>query len=169
MDITQWYAVALGGVMALFIAACILLTITKLARTYASFLFMKHVFHRQIPQQLRGSAKTTWFDVVLIGAFSIGNILCTTVNVEDVSDLARRTGLMSIVNLVPLSLGPQMNLIADSCGISHDAFSRTHRYLGRLAIVEGFIHMVIVVSLREPDLRGKQDIAGLTVGSITDE
>jgi hypothetical protein len=166
MDITQCYAVALGGVVALFIIAKTFLTIFKYTRTYAKFYFLKYVYYPQIHKLLRGSEKTTGFDVLLIVVFLVGNVLCTTIRVKDIHGLTGRSGLMSIINLMPLSLGGHMNLIASRCGIRLGAYSRTHRWLGRVAIVEGLIHTVAAVSLRKSDLRMPSDIAGLTVGYV---
>jgi hypothetical protein len=187
MDITQWYAVALGGVVALSITAKAFLIIFKYAKflalggvvalsitakafliifKYAKFYFLKYVYYPQIHKHLRGSEKTTGFDVLLIAAFLVGNGLCTTIRVKDIHGLTGRSGLMSIINLMPLSLGASMNLIASRCGIKLGAYARTHRWLGRVAIVEGLIHTAAAVSLQKPDLRMPSDIAGLTVGYV---
>ena len=76
MDITQWYAVALGGTVALLIIASILLAILTITRKYAKFRFLKHVYYPQVHKYLRGSEKTTRFDLALIAVFLVGNMLC---------------------------------------------------------------------------------------------
>ena len=165
MDITQWYLVGLG-LVALFITASPLLKTVKSAHTHATLYFCKYVFYPQIHRYLRGSGKTTLFDAVLILAFLVGNVLCITVRVKDISGLTRRSGLMSTINLTPLSLGAQMNLIASRCGIRLSTYARIHRWLGRVAIVEGLIHTAAAASLRKPNLRTHSDVAALTVSWI---
>lgn len=63
MDITHWYAVTLGGTVALLIIASILLAILTITRKYATFRFLKHVYYPQVDKYLRGSEKTTRFDL----------------------------------------------------------------------------------------------------------
>ena len=81
MDITQWYEVAL--------------------RTLA---VSSIVFYPQVHRYLRGSGKTTRLDVVSIVAFLVGNALCVAIGVKDFPSLIKRTGLMSSVNLMPLTI-----------------------------------------------------------------
>ncbi|OCL05849.1 hypothetical protein AOQ84DRAFT_379187 [Glonium stellatum] len=208
MDITQWYSVALGGLLALPVIPYVLLTVIKFARTYVTFYFLKHVLYPQIHQYLRGShasavakvraeppnlhnraeapaanatppgvdsagprirqnridGKTTRLDGILIVAFVVGNILCITIRFKDISRLARRSGLMSTINLMPLSLGAHMNLIASCCGISLGANARIHRWLGRVAIAEGLIHSA--APLQKHNLRMQSDVAAL-IAAIT--
>jgi hypothetical protein len=166
MDITQWYAVALGGVVALSIIASLFLTIFKCTRTDVKLCFLKHVYYPQIHKCLRGSEKTTRLDVVVIVAFLVGNVLCTTIRVKDVPGLTRRSGLMSTIILMPLSLGGHMNLIANHCGIRLGSYARMHRWLGRVAIVQGLVHTAAAVSLQKPDLRMPSDIGGLIVSYV---
>ena len=163
MDITQWYAVALGGTVALLIIASILLAILTITRKYATFRFLKHVYYPQVHKYLRGSEKTTRFDLALIAVFLVGNMLCTAIRVNNISDLARRSGMLSVINLIPLAPGAHMNLIANSCGVRLDAYGRIHRWMGRVAIVEGLIHTATNLSLHTMNFQTLSDIGGLTV------
>ena len=116
IDITQWYLVGLG-LIALFITASLLLKTIKFAHTYITFYFCKYVFYPQIYWYLRGSRKTTLFNMVLILAFLVGNVLYITVYIKDISRLTRRSRPISTINLILLLLGAQINLIASRCGI----------------------------------------------------
>ena len=70
---------------------------------------------------------------------------------------------MSTINLIPLSLGGQINLIASRYRIRLGAYARIHRWLGKVAIVEGLVHTVAAVSLQKPNLRVQSDVAALIV------
>jgi hypothetical protein len=177
MDVTQWYAIALGGVVGLSIITPLLLTIFKetrtyilknfkKTRTYIKFHFLKYVYYPQVYKYLRGSEEITRFNLGLIYVFLAGIVVCTTVQVKDVSTLRRRSGLMSVINLIPLLLGSRMNLVASYCGISLGTYGRAHRWLGRVAIAEGLIHTAAAVSMQKPSLHNLTDIGGLTIGSI---
>ncbi|KAI9855644.1 MAG: hypothetical protein M1813_009690 [Trichoglossum hirsutum] len=162
MDITQWYAVALGGLVSLSIIYYLLSSIVKIAHTYAASYFFKHVFYPQVHQFIRGSDEMTRFDVVLIVVFLIGNILCTTIGVEDISSLTKRAGLMSTINLMPLSLGGHMNFVASRCGIKLESYGRIHRWLGRAAIAESLVHVAAAASSQKPNLHVSSQAAALT-------
>ncbi len=127
IDITQWYAVALGSLVALSIIASLSLAVVKIARTYGTFYFLKYIYYPQAHLYLKGSGKTTRFDLALIIAFLVGNVLCTTIQVKDIANLSRRSGLISTITLMPLLLGGHMSLIVSCCGISLRTYSRIHR------------------------------------------
>ena len=176
MDITQWYAVALGAIA----AACILFSMSrvmiKLSHTYGSFYFLKWVFYPEIVSYLRwsntitqilrylgGSDTTTPFDAVLAMGFVVGNILCITTG--DTSGLIERTGLMATVNLVPLALGGRMNVIGSYCGVGLGGFRRIHRLLGRVAIIEGSVHSIMAARSRKLELHVPSQVAALIVSN----
>ncbi|KAI9772408.1 MAG: hypothetical protein M1840_000611 [Geoglossum simile] len=161
MDITQWYAVALGALAVSSIVFCLFWFIIRVARTYATFYFLKHVFYPQVHKYLRGSGKTTRFDVILIIGFLMGNTLCVTIGVRNTSCLIKRTGLMSIINLMPLALGSHMNLVVNRCGLGPESYGRMHRWLGRVAIIEGFVHSTVAATSQKPDLHDSTQVAAL--------
>jgi hypothetical protein len=166
MDDTQWYAIALGGLIGLSVITSLLLASSKKIRTYTKFHFLKHVYYPQVHKYLRGSEKTTRFDLGSICVFLAGIVVCTAIQVKDVTALRRRSGLISIINLIPLSLGSRMNLVASYCGTSLGTYGRMHRWLGRVAIAEGLIHTAAAVSLQKPSLRTLSNIGGLAVGIV---
>jgi predicted ferric reductase len=102
----------------------------------------------------------------MIIVFLMENVFYITIEIKDIFKLTRRSELMFIIILMPLSLGGNMNLIVNYCGIGLDAYARMHRWLGGVAIVQGLIHTAAAVSLQKPDLRIPSDIGGLTVSYV---
>jgi hypothetical protein len=133
MDTTQLYGVALAAVVILLIVFYILRFLINIMRTYATYYFLKHVFYPQAYKYVRGSSTTTRFDLLLIIAFLVGNVLCLTLGMRDRTDLLQRTGLLSTVNILPLALGSRMNLIVSRCGVGFAAYDRIHRWIWRVA------------------------------------
>ncbi|KAH7111270.1 ferric reductase transmembrane component 3 [Dendryphion nanum] len=148
MDITQWYAVSLGCLVGLPIIGRLFFSIT-IVRTYGTFYLRKHITYPQIHRYLRRS----------------GNALCLAINVKGVPEFIKRSGLISIINIMPLSLGANMNLIVSRCGISLPTYAKLHQWLGRVAIVEGLIHVAVAVSYRRLNLHTLSDVAALTAGA----
>jgi hypothetical protein len=162
MDITQWYAVSLGCLVGLPIIARLFFSIT-IVRIYGIIYLRKHVTYPQIHRYLRRSSKVTRLDLLILSAFLIGNALCLGINPKGIPDFTKRSGLISVINLMPLSLGASMNLIVSLCGISLPTYAKLHRWLGRVAIIEGLIHVATAVSYRRPNLHTLPDVAALTV------
>jgi hypothetical protein len=161
----QWYAVALGGLITLFIISYLLLSIIKIIHTYTMIYFLKHLFYLQVHRYIRGSGKTTRFDVVWIVVFLVGNVLCATIGVKNISSFTRHTDLMSTINLIPLSLGGHMNLVASRC-IKFEDYSRIYRWLGMVAIAEGLVHATAAASSQKPSLHISSQVAVLTVSQL---
>ena len=102
MDITQWYAVALVAIAALSIIFYMLGISISFLHTYATYHFLKHVFYPRVHKYIRG---TTRYHALLVVALLVGNIVYL---MDDRTKALQRTGLLSIVNLVPLALGSHM-------------------------------------------------------------
>lgn len=53
---------------------------------------------------------------------------------------------MSVINLMPLALGGHMNFIASRCKIRPHTYERIHRWVAKVAIVEGLLHSSMAVA-----------------------
>jgi hypothetical protein len=178
MDLTQWYAVALGGLVALLFLSYRILLIIRIALSYAASCLLKRKYRPQVHRYVRGSGKATLFDAGLIVAFVVGNVICLTLEVKDVATLVnvatlvKRSGVICTINLVPLALGEHMNMVASWCGLSLGAYARIHEWLGIVAIVEGLVHTAAGVASQKLDLHTTSGIATLAVsrpGLLTSE
>jgi hypothetical protein len=180
MDITEWYAVALGAITASYLLFFLSVLIVRFCFPYVSLYFFKYFFYPEILRYLGGSDTatrilrylrgldiTTRLDAVLIAGFVVGNILCITIGAGDISGLIGRTGLMATVNLVPLALGGHMNPIVDCFGVRLGTYARMHRWLGRVAIIEGSVHSIMAAKSRKLDLHVPSQRAALIVSVST--
>jgi hypothetical protein len=159
MEITQWYAISLGALAALYISYYILHAALSVAHVFGAHFVVKHLIHPQIPQILRGEDTITRFHSLLIFLYLSGNGICLAFGITSTAQLGIRSGLMSLVNLIPLCAGGRINMVADFCGLSQQNYSRMHRWIGRVAVVQGLTHAVI--SFREA--KSKPELSGLLV------
>jgi hypothetical protein len=157
MDTTQWYAAALAAIASLSIVFYILGISISFLCTYATYHFLKHVFYARVHKYVRGSTR---FDALLIIAFLTGNVFCL---ISDRTRLMQQTGLLSTVNLVPLALGSHMNSVVSCCGLGSEAYNAIHRWIGRVAVIEGVIHVILAVVLQKPNLHASTQVAALVV------
>ncbi|KAH8589104.1 hypothetical protein B0O99DRAFT_468463, partial [Bisporella sp. PMI_857] len=70
---------------------------------------------------------------------------------------------LSIVNLIPLALGSHMNSVVSYCGLGYEAYNAIHRWMGRVAVVEGVIHVIFAVVSQKPNLNSLTQVAALVV------
>jgi len=172
MDLTQWYAVALGGLVALLFLSHRILLIIRIALRYVARCLLKRKYHTKVHRYVRSSGKATLFDVALIVAFVVGNVICLTLEVNDivslvnVATLVKRSGVICTINLVPLALGEHMNMFANWCGLSFGVYARTHEWLGLVAIAEGLVHITAGAVSQKLDLHTTSGIARLVVSLL---
>jgi len=126
MDIIQWYAVALAAIAILSIVFYMLGISIGFLRTYATYHFLKHVFYPRIHKYIRG---TTRYHALLVLALLVGNVVCL---MDDRTKILQRTGLLSIVNLVPLALGSHMNSVVSCCGLGYETYNAIHRWMAHV-------------------------------------
>jgi len=160
MDIIQWYAVALAAIAALLIVFYVWGISIRFLRTYATYYFLKLVFYPRVHKYIRG---TTRYHALLVIALLVGNVLCLALGIHDRTDILQRTGLLSAVNLVPLALGSHMNSVVSCCGVGYEAYSAIHRWIGRVAVIEGVIHAILAVVSQTPNLHSSTQVAALVV------
>lgn len=157
MDTIQWYAVALAAIAALSLSFYTTRVSIRFLRTYTTYHFLKHVFYPRVHKHLGG---ITRYHALLILTLLVGNVLCLT---TDRTKIVQRTGRLTIVNLVPLSLGSHMNSIVSSCGLGYESYNAIHRWLGRVAVIEGLIHVIFAVVSHKPNLHSSTQVAALLV------
>ncbi|KAH8749128.1 hypothetical protein F5883DRAFT_695426 [Diaporthe sp. PMI_573] len=130
MELTEWYAIALGAVVGLALAANFILTMSKL----------DWVGYRQCLRFIMATSAQRRSLLFILPLFA-GNILALSLYTNNVDTVIRRSGLLCLINLVPLMLGGRMNFVLDHCGISLSDFAITHRWLGWLCIAQGIMHV----------------------------
>jgi len=166
MDLILWYAVTLGGFVTFCFLSHRILLMIRVALSYAAFCFLKQKYYPQVHRHVRGSGKLTRFDIVLLVLFVIRNIICLVFEVKDVAGFVERSGVICTINLVPLALGEHMNIVASWCRLSLGTYTRMHKWLGIVAIVEGLLHMAVGAASHNLDLRTTSGIAMLAVGRL---
>jgi hypothetical protein len=137
--------VALVAITALLIVFYILGISISFLRTYATYHFLKHVFYPRVHKYISG---TTRYHALLVVVLLTGNVVCL---MDNRTKALQRTGLLSIVNLVPLALGGHMNSIVSSCGLGYEAYNAIHRWIGRVAVIEGVIHVILAIVSQTPN------------------
>lgn len=163
MDVIEWYAVALGGTILLPILTCVLFFVFGHLQVGLKRYCLRYLLYPQIHRYIRAS----WSDLAILLIFIVANTIATAINVRNVAGFVKRIGLISVVNIVPQFLGGRLNIVLNQCGIGLKAYTRMHRWLGRVAIVQGLIHVIAALANHQrPDLKTRSDIAAVVVSKF---
>ncbi|KIW86664.1 uncharacterized protein Z519_12719 [Cladophialophora bantiana CBS 173.52] len=157
MEIVQYYAASWG----LLLLALIILG--KFPPTFLPGSFLKHLAFRQV--RYVASTNTTWFDIIFMAIYFIGNVILLCIQTNSWTDFANRTGTLSLINAVPLSLGERISILPMGTGLGIDKYALFHRYVGLIVFLETLAHAVAVAIAQKPDFITQSTITGL-LGSI---
>ena len=128
--------------------------------TWASFI-KKHVMYSplfrvrhnrefQLSTAVNVGTLPTRFQTFFLIGYLTGNIVFCTFMIDYAMDttsmlgeVRNRTGVLSVVNMVPLFLlAGRNNPLIQLLGISFDTYNLIHRWLGRIVVLEAVTHMV---------------------------
>ncbi|KAA8895324.1 hypothetical protein FN846DRAFT_785219 [Sphaerosporella brunnea] len=142
MEVTQWYAVSLGAPVAILFSWYILsFFLTKLL-PWLSYLVLKYLEYRQVSNRIRGSDTFTVMHLIILLLYIAANAVTTGLGVTSLAALRSRSGTMALINIMPLGLGAHASLITNYLGVSMLAYSRMHRWIGRVTAVHSIVHLI---------------------------
>ena len=159
--------------MVLFYISYPLLLITGVSGAYIASYFLKHLYYPRVRLYIRGSnryigfsSKIARFNVLLVVLFLVGNAACLRIGVRNIASLTKRSGMLCIINIVPLVLGERINLVASFCGVRLRTYTSIHEWLGAVVIAEGLIHSVTALSSQHLSLQSTFGVAELIVSYL---
>ncbi|KFY21433.1 hypothetical protein V493_07417 [Pseudogymnoascus sp. VKM F-4281 (FW-2241)] len=170
MQVTLAYAIALGGllfipvVMKLLPFSPIVIPPTwRSVRKGIRYLTYPYYIHRH---QFLGP--WTRADIIIYLVYIAANSLCLVFQrpVPTIMQAGLRAGNLSLINLIPLFLGPHISFLADIFGVPLTAFRAVHRSAGLMSCAMVIFHAVVMVlSPTRFVLRGVKKISAVVGGS----
>jgi hypothetical protein len=147
MDITEWYGLALAGLVTLYflirnLRFAIASNYLRRKQNTLVFYFLKYFFYPQIHNFVRGKSKLTNWEAVLIVLFLSGNVFSMFFMAESSDDLRKRAALLSLINAIPLYAGGRVNGVTQYFGLTKESVAQAHRWFGRISIIEALVHCI---------------------------
>ena len=164
MYLTQWYAVSIGA-----IACCLLLhrvgSVAIIFLTRYQYYLLKHLIYPVFIKRRRDWKGFTRFQSLLVGGYFVINGFCMGmgIDIHDTSALIIRSGTMASINMIPLFFGGRTSTIVNFLGISLHSYYLAHHWIGRVVVIQGLIHMGLVLRYRSPWTFDTLQISGITV------
>ncbi len=173
MDAAHWYGAALALLLAALCVARIgSATASRLAhagRALAATPLLRHVVYPSIHRYLQGSECASYADYAALAAFVGANGLAAGLGIGRRGDvrsaLLQRLAQLALANSVPLWLGGHSTGLAALTGLRLRVFRRCHRWLGRVALFEAFLHALLALVWRRADPKQASVVAGIVVSS----
>ena len=83
--------------------------------------------------------------------------------IKSTSDLISRSGMMASINLIPLFLGGRTSVLANFLGISLHTYYLAHHWIGRIVVLQGLLHVGLVIASGKPWTFDSFQISGISV------
>ena len=113
--------------------------------TFCQFTFLKFIAYRVIVTRHSWNWTNVSLLHILLFLLFLG-VNCSFLGVaKDVSDAMTRSGVLTAINLLPLFLAGRTNWLMDKLGIPLHVYYLAHHWIGRIAVVEGIVHVVLAV------------------------
>ncbi|KAF2257699.1 hypothetical protein CC78DRAFT_622409 [Lojkania enalia] len=116
-------------------------------RRKVTAFFRKRLIYTTIFRRLKGSYEINVLTLSSVMLAITVNILGCTLKVSDRHDIAKRCATLFLINAVPLYLGGRTNIFVDRIlRLSLSKYALIHHWLGRICVVQGFVHGIIKIS-----------------------
>lgn len=166
MDTTTFYAIAAGGLITVVFLIQISRYIHRILQDSVLNLFFRYIIypccisrHTLLGPWSRGM-------VLIQIVYWAATLFCTCFRIGSPSEATTRTGVLSLINLVPLYFGFQLSFIADVLGVSLRLWRQLHGTLGVMAVVLALVHAGISITTDRRVLRGQNGLYTIMVGFI---
>jgi hypothetical protein len=169
MEITLAYAIALGGVLLTPSLVNLLPWLLYLTFSTPPFLqqTLRYLKYAYLVPRHQFLGPWTFADILLQVIYIASNSFCVGFRVSDIAKAGVRAGNLSLINMIPLFLGPHLGFLADILGITLSAFRLMHRSAGVMSCSLVLFHVLaMLVSSTAFPLRGIANISAAVVTTL---
>ena len=146
MDIfVRWYAISIGGLVALpFIFQFRRFGTMQIYTCIRFWLLKNFVYPLLLPRWLDWTRVTIGQAVALAAYATINGFLM--IPWRSSSDLMSRCGMLASVNIVPLFLGGRTSFLAEFLGLQLHTYYLAHHWIGRMVVLQGLLHTTLAIT-----------------------
>lgn len=164
MDVTQFYAIAAGGCIALLFIVHTLIRLSWLFKPCVALL-RKYFLYPLLLRRHRLLGPWTRAQVASQLIYFAANAFCTCFKISTASDVATRAGHLSLINMVPAYLGFHLSFVCTLLGVSLPTYRLFHASTGTMSIILDLLHAVIsAVGKPTLGMKGSGQIFKMIVG-----
>lgn len=146
MEIIQAYAIAVGGVFSIYFVIAILPYLKPFIAKISLFAF-KHLIYPQFLRRHQLLGPWTLAGTFIQLTYIAINVFCFSFRVSSISNAGLRAGNLSLINIMPLFLGPHLSFLAGLFGVSLDTYRLVHRSAGIISVMLLLFHVLTAVAV----------------------
>jgi hypothetical protein len=161
MDVTLAYGSALTSVVLLLLIYQIGTTALRYVQRLGRFVIIKHLYYPLLWTRHIGSTGVTRLHGIFLTIYIATNVVSSVIYIQSIAQLATRSGLLAIINIVPLMLGGRTNFLLDRLSVNRNSHDSLHRWIGRVVLLQGLLHGIL--HLLEQDHRRTLDYRSIIV------
>jgi hypothetical protein len=144
MEFMTLYAIAAGGIFLLLVLVRIAPSFKPLAEALSRWV-AKHLAYPYLLGRHRLIGPWTRLAVLLSLAYGVINIFFVTFRASSTSEIGRRAGTLSLLNMALLYPFMQLGLFADVLGLSFDTCRRVHGAAAWMTSALLALHIVVAM------------------------
>jgi hypothetical protein len=164
MVIPLWYTIIAGCMIATWLIIRFGYRLIRCTWLRTSHLFiLKNLIYPHLFKRLLFMGAITRFKAIMVILYLSGNILYIVVPTASRTEISTRAAIMSAINLIPLLCGPRLALASEMLGISLRTHFGIHKWIGRTAIAEALLHIIISVISEQPFAWTAMKLSGVIV------
>ncbi|CZR52131.1 uncharacterized protein PAC_02008 [Phialocephala subalpina] len=164
MEITLVYAIALGGVLLIPLLINLLPWLPYLTFSTPPFLqqILRYLKYAYLVRRHQFLGPWTFADILLQVIYIASNSVCLCLPDLHIAKAGMRAGNLSLINMIPLFLGPHLGFLADILGVSLSTFRLMHRSAGVMSCSLVLFHVLaMLVSHTVFPLRGTANLSAV--------
>lgn len=163
MDETQIYALVLGGLFASLVVARLLSWLYQDFLRYKTWL-LRLLVYPYLMRRHRLAGPWTRAQVIGYLLYLIANIFSASFRVSSITAAESRTGILSLVNVVPLFFGLHLGFLADLLGISLRTYHWIHSAAASMSMALATTHVILHAVIHgSVSLRARTQLYGVIV------
>ena len=164
MEATQIYAITAGGIFVILAIINFLLSIMQKLHA-CNMIILKHLLYPFFIRRHRLIGPWTRVDALWRILYLTTNVLFSVFPLLSMTRTAKRAGHISLINMIPLFLGPHLSFLADILGLRLHTYMILHSASAAMTLTLGVVHVILGL-LHEPAYRRlteRPQVAGLIV------
>ena len=131
MDVTQIYAVVAGSLFAALTTINFCIHLGTILQTCTVWI-LRHIVYPFFLRRHRLIGPWSRRGLILRSIYLLTNIFCSSYRTQSIVEAGNRTGILSLINLMPVFFGPHLDFLAGLMGVS---LHNLHTVHGSAAVV----------------------------------
>ncbi len=144
MDVTRIYAVVAGSLFAILTTINFCIHVWTLLQTYSVWI-LGHIVYPFFLRRHRLLGPWSYRGFILRTVYLLINVFCSAYRTHSIMEAGKRTGILSLINLMPLFFGPHLDFLAKLLGISLNNLHTVHGSAAVMSVSLSAAHAIFSV------------------------